>query len=68
MGSTGTERVTGSSGPRGAELRGVSVSDATLLATDVYRLTFEGDALRGTTRTNEGDWNGQIAGRRTSCR
>jgi hypothetical protein len=67
-GDSGVERVSGTSDAVSARLVGSSVSDPTLLSTDEYRLSFEGDRLTGTTGTNERDWNGRITGRRIVCR
>ena len=66
-GDSGEERVRGTTNGRNAHLAGTSVSDPTLLATDEYRLTFDGDRLTGTSRTNERDWNGRITGNRVAC-
>lgn len=66
-GDRGTERVLGRIEGASVRLRGTSVSDPTLLATDQYRLTLEGDTLRGSSRTNEGDWDGHVRARRTAC-
>jgi hypothetical protein len=67
VGDSGYENVAGRIDGGRMRLRGSSVSDSTLLATDVYNLVIEGDALRGSTRTNENDWNGRIVARRVPC-
>lgn len=70
IGDSAVENVTGSYDASTGKLTltGNSVSDATLIATDVYSIDIsgDGDSFSGVTKGNEGSWTNPISGTLTS--